>query len=65
MVKSKETVRNSWTVLTFTSYFGSQSSSQSLNEVHIYQLQPKSATKGEFLSNSFVFDCFESVHLAL
>ena len=30
------------------SYFGSQISSQSLNEVHIYRLQPKSATKGVF-----------------
>ena len=29
----------------FKSYFGLQISSQSLNEVHIYQLQPKSATK--------------------
>ena len=45
MVKSKETVGNSWTVL---SYFGSQTSSQSLNEVHIYRLQLKSATKGDF-----------------
>ena len=34
----------------FKSYFGSQISSQSLNEVYIYQLQPKSATKGEFFS---------------
>ena len=32
----------------FKSYFGSQISSQSLNEVHIYQLQPKSATKDDF-----------------
>ena len=32
----------------FKSYFGSQISSQSLNEVHIYRLQPKSATEGEF-----------------
>ena len=32
----------------FKSYFGSQLSSQSLNEVHIYQLQLKSATKGDF-----------------
>ena len=31
------------------SYFGSQISSQSLNEVCIYQLQPKSATKGELI----------------
>ena len=39
----------------FKSYFGSQISSQSLNEVHIYQLQLKSATKGEFFSYIFVF----------
>ena len=45
MVKSKEMVKNSWTIL---SYFGSQISSQSLNEVHIYRLQPKSITKGDF-----------------
>ena len=32
----------------FKSYFGSQISSQSLNEVHIYRLQPKSATNGDF-----------------
>ena len=32
----------------FKSYFGSQISSQSLNEVHIYRLQPKSTTKGDF-----------------
>ena len=32
----------------FKSYFGSQISSQSLSEVYIYQLQPKSATKEEF-----------------
>ena len=46
----------------FKSYFGSQISSQSLNEVHIYQLQPKSATKGDLFifSYIFVFDCFES-----
>ena len=42
-VKSKETVENFWTV--FKSYFGSQISSQSLDEVHIYRLQAKSATK--------------------
>ena len=30
------------------SYLGSQISSQSLNAIHICQLQPKSATKGEF-----------------
>ena len=42
------------------SYFGSQISSQSLNEVYIYQLQPKSATKGDFFSRYiFVFNCFE------
>ena len=45
-VKSKETLGNSWTVL--NRYFGSQISSQSLNEVHIYELQPKSATKSAF-----------------
>ena len=65
MVKSKETVGNSWTVLKVV--LGSQISSQSLNEVHIYRLQPKSATKCEFFSSFFsphiffVFDCFESV----
>ena len=33
----------------FKSYFGSQISSQSLNEVHIYRLQPKSSLKkGDF-----------------
>ena len=31
----------------FESYSGSQISSHSLNEVHIYQLQPKSATKSD------------------
>ena len=42
----------------FKSYFWSQISSQSLNEVHIYWLQPKSATKGEcFFSYIFLFDC--------
>ena len=44
----------------FKSYSGSQISSQSLNEFHVYQLQPKSTTKGEFFSYIFVFDCFES-----
>ena len=36
----------------FESYCGSQISSDSLNEVHVivYRLQPKSATKGEFLN---------------
>ena len=37
----------------FKSYFGSQISPQSLNEIHIYRLQPKSATKGDFFS----YDC--------
>ena len=32
----------------FKSYFGSQISSQSLNEIHICRLQPKSATKDDF-----------------
>ena len=32
----------------FKSYFGSQISSQSLNDVPIYRLQLKSATEGEF-----------------
>ena len=31
----------------FKSYFGSQISSQSLNEIHICRLQPKSTAKGE------------------
>ena len=44
----------------FKGYFWSQISSQSLNEVHIYRSQPKSATKGEFLKYVFVFDCFKS-----
>ena len=46
----------------FKSYFGSQisSHSQSLNEVRIYRLQPKSATKGDLKKYIFVFDCFES-----
>ena len=43
----------------FKNYSGSQISSQSLNEVHIYQLQPKSATKGDFFHIFFLFDCFE------
>ena len=32
----------------FKSYFGSQISSQSLNEIHICRLQPKSATLVDF-----------------
>ena len=46
----------------FKSYFGSK-----ICEVHIiYRLQPKSATKREFFSYIFVFDCqFESAHVAL
>ena len=47
----------------FKSYFGSQISSQSLNEVHICRLQPKTATKGELFHIFFVFDCFESAHV--
>ena len=40
---------DSWKFLDhFKSYFGSQISSQSLNEIHICWLQPKSATKGDF-----------------
>ena len=37
----------------FKSYFGSQISSQSLNEIHICRLQRKSATKGAF----FIYFC--------
>ena len=33
----------------FKSYFGSQRSPQSLNEIHIYRLQPKSAIKDDFV----------------
>ena len=32
----------------FKSYLGSKISSQSLNEIHIYRLQPKSARKDDF-----------------
>ena len=39
----------------FKSYFRSQRSSQSLNEVHIYQLQPKSATNGEVFFHIFLY----------
>ena len=39
----------------FKSYSRSQISSQSLNVVHIYRLQPKSATKGELLCVFHVF----------
>ena len=46
MIQSEEPVGNFWTVLTVI--LGSQISSRSLNEVRIYRLQPKSATKGEF-----------------
>ena len=42
----------------FKSYFGSQISSQSLNEVHIYWLQPKSATKGDFFHTFFFLNRF-------
>ena len=53
----------------FKSHFGSQILSQSLNEVHIYRLQPKSATKGDFLLTFLslfrvgVTDCFVFVCL--
>ena len=40
----------------FKSYFGPQISSQSLNEIHIGRLQPKSATKGDLKKYIFVFD---------
>ena len=53
LVKSKETVGNSWTVLKVIL--------QSLNEVNIYRLQPKSATKGDlfhiFLSSIVSSQC--------
>ena len=50
----------------FKSYFGSQISSQSLNEIHICRLQPQSATKGDFFPYIFVFDSqFESALVAL
>ena len=38
----------------FKSHLGSQISSQSLNEVHIYRLQPKSGTKGDFFHHIFL-----------
>ena len=44
----------------FKSYFGSQISLQSLNEVHIYRLQPKSATQGEFYHIVFLSLIIES-----
>ena len=44
----------------FKSYFGSQISSQSLNEVHTYQLQPKSATKKVIFFIIYFCLCFES-----
>ena len=47
----------------FKTYFGSQISSQSLNEVHIYRLQPKSATKGDFYIIIFYF--FSYIFLSL
>ena len=40
----------------FKSYLGSQISSQSLNEVYIYWLQPNSTTKDMFY-HTVVFDC--------
>ena len=39
----------------FKSYFGSQTSPQSLNEIHIYRSQPKSATKGDLFI--FIYFC--------
>jgi len=44
-VKSKETVGNSWSVLKVI--LGYKYHHKSLNLVYIYQLQPKSATKGD------------------
>ena len=38
----------------FKSYFGSQISSQSFNEVHIYRVQPKSATKSDFFFSPYI-----------
>ena len=58
LVKSKEAVGNSWTVLKVT--LGKKISSQSLNEVHIYQLQPKSATKKVIFFIIYFCLCFES-----
>ena len=60
LVKSKETVGNSWSVL---SYFGSQ-----ISPSFIYRLQPKSATQCNFVSYIFLSlslslslsKCFES-----
>ena len=56
----------------FKSYSGSQISSPSLNVVHIYGLQPKSATKGDFLLLhkisiivSLIVSSTESAHVAL
>jgi len=55
----------------FKSYLGSKIS-QSLNEIHIYRLQPKSANVSFFHFHFVVvvvvvvFDCqFESAHVAL
>ena len=38
--------------------------SQSLNEVYIYQLQPKSATKGDFFSYIFVLSWRHGLQMA-
>ena len=45
----------------FKSYFGSRISPQSLNEVRIYRLQPKSGTKGDL----FIVFCFSLPHMFL
>ena len=55
------------------SYSRSQISSQSLNVVHIYRLQPKSATKSDFFLHKIIIACpalsivssTDSVHVAL
>ena len=49
----------------FKSYLGSQISSQSLNEVHIYRLLPKSATKGDLFIFSYIFVFVSSWHQGL
>ena len=49
----------------FKSYFRLQISSQPLNEVHIYRLQPKSATKGELFPHIFLSLIVSSRHHGL
>ena len=44
----------------FPIYSGSRVSSQTLDEVHIYRLQPKIRNKRWIFSYIFDFDCFES-----